>query len=354
MLIKYTFDTSQIPAGTIVTADIADAGVTPPKIKTKTVVALADAAAVLTATQMIDSGIFTITPSVARTLTTDTAVNIVAGLADYQVGTWFDITIVNTAAFDVTLAAGAGVTLSGNVIIHKAAGTWHARIDSATAVTLYRMGFNLEDGTVSLAKIVNGTGLSLIGRSANSAGANADIVGTDGQVARVSGTALGFGTIVAAGIDSDAVTTIKILDANVTEPKIVASSSTGLGVLRVARAKYSFAVDGGAISTITPNLNATIPDNAIIIGGSINSTTAPTSGGLATISFGTSAGSSATSLLGITAIATFTLDSTINSVATFAAPVKMTASGSITLTIADFVLTAGIIEVTLLYFVAAA
>lgn len=307
MLKKYTIDSTELPAGIIATADIADAGVTPPKIKTKTVVALADAAATLTATQMIDSGIFTITPSVARILTTDTAVNIVAGMSGYQVGTWFDITIVNTAAFDVTLAAGAGVTLSGNVIVHKAAATWRARIDSSTAVTFYRMGFNIEDGTIATAKI----------------------------------------------IDSN-ITTAKIADANVTEAKIVASSSTGLGLLRTARAKYSFVVDGGAISTITPASNATIPDNAIIVAGTINATTAPTSGGLATISFGTSAGSSTTSLLGATAIATFTLDSTINSTATFAAPVKMTAAGSITLTVAVDTLTAGVIEVTVLYFVAAA
>lgn len=140
----------------------------------------------------------------------------------------------------------------------------------------------------------------------------------------------------------------------VTEGIISPSLNTGLGVLRVARAKYSYAVDGGAISTITPASNATIPDNAIIVGATINSTSAATSGGAATISIGTSAGSSATSLLGVTAVASFSADAKINSAATFAAPVKMTAAGSITLTIADFVLTAGIIEVSVLYFVAAA
>lgn len=111
--------------------------ITPAQMKTKAVVALADAAATLTAAQMVDSGIFTITPTVARILTTDTAANIVAAIPDYQVGTWFDFTIVNTAAFDVTLAAGTGITLSGSNVIHKESATWKARIDSSTAITIY-------------------------------------------------------------------------------------------------------------------------------------------------------------------------------------------------------------------------
>lgn len=161
-------------------------------------------------------------------------------------------------------------------------------------------------------------------------------------------------TIDSTEIPAGIIITDDIAALNITEPKIVASSDTGLGVLRVARAKYSFAVDGGAISTITPASNATIPDNAIIIGGTINSTTAATSAGAATISVGTSAGSSAASLLGVTAVASYSADAKINSIATFAASVKMTAAGSITLTVADFTLTAGVIEVTVLYFVAAA
>lgn len=123
----------------VTTAKIEDAAITQAQVKTKTVVALADADATLTAAQMIDSGIFTITPTVARTLTTDTAANIVAALPRYQVGTWFDIVIVNTDAFDVTLAAGTGITLVGKMIINNVSGVWKARIDSATAVTIYRL-----------------------------------------------------------------------------------------------------------------------------------------------------------------------------------------------------------------------
>jgi len=132
-----TIVTAEIANQTVTTAKIADAAITPAQVKTKTVVALADAAATLTAAQMIDSGIFTITPTVARILTTDTAANIVAALPRYQVGTWFDFTVVNPALFDVTLAAGTGITLSGKRVVRDGSATWKARIDSATAVTIY-------------------------------------------------------------------------------------------------------------------------------------------------------------------------------------------------------------------------
>jgi len=138
---------------------------------------------------------------------------------------------------------------------------------------------------------------------------------------------------------------------------IIASESTRFGVgssLRMARAVYSFATDGGAVSTITLKNNVSLPDNAVIVGGTINSTTACTSGGLATVAVGTSAGSSTTSLLGATAVASLSADARINSVATFASPVKLTARGAITVTIATAALTAGVVEVTVFYFVAAA
>ena len=132
-------ETTKILDANVTTAKLADAGVTPPKTKTKAVVALADADATLTAAQMIDSGIFTIPPTVARTLTTDTAANLVAAMSGYQVGTWFDIIIVCLAAFAVPLAGGTGVTITGNAAVNNSSGTWRARIDSASTVTLYRM-----------------------------------------------------------------------------------------------------------------------------------------------------------------------------------------------------------------------
>jgi hypothetical protein len=50
------------------------------------------------------------------------------------------------------------------------------------------------------------TGLSVLGRSANTSGEVAPIVGTDGQVLRVSGTTLGFGNIVGTAVDINGMT----------------------------------------------------------------------------------------------------------------------------------------------------
>ncbi len=106
--------------------------------RSKAVVALADASATLTAAQLVDSGIFTITPTAARTLTTDTAANILIALPGFRVGDWFDFTLVCLSAFAVTLTAGTGVTLVGGAVVNNVSGTWTARIDSPTAITIYR------------------------------------------------------------------------------------------------------------------------------------------------------------------------------------------------------------------------
>lgn len=82
--------------------------------------------------------------------------------------------------------------------------------------------------SITDAKLRNSGALSVIGRAANSTGDPADIsaVAASGAVLRESGSTLGFGTIVAAGIASDAVTTAKILDGNVTYAKIQDISAT--------------------------------------------------------------------------------------------------------------------------------
>lgn len=75
---------------------------------------------------------------------------------------------------------------------------------------------------VSNAKFRQSGAISLVGRSANSAGNIADIsaVAASDSVLRESGSAIGFGQIATAGIADAAVTTAKILDANVTKAKI--------------------------------------------------------------------------------------------------------------------------------------
>lgn len=131
--------------------------------------------------------------------------------------------------------------------------------------------------------------------------------------------------------------------------------STGTGMLQYAQAKYSFAVDGGAVSTITLAGNATLPANAIILGGTINVTTQLTSGGAATVAIGTSAGSSTTSILGATAVASFTTGQlAMKPVFTAATYQKLSAAGQVTVTIATAALTAGVMDIILVYVVGAA
>lgn len=131
------------------------------------------------------------------------------------------------------------------------------------------------------------------------------------------------------------------------------NTGTGIGNFLMARARLDFGVDGGAVGAITPKQGCSLPDNAVIVGGTINSTTAVLSGGAATVSVGTTAGSSATSILAATGKASLSLDALINAVPVFATPVKLTAAGDINFTVGTAALTAGVIEVTLLYWVAA-
>lgn len=95
----------------------------------------------------------------------------------------------------------------------------------ATAKAMLNLsGTNTGDQTITLSGDVSGTGigaittvigankvlntmirqsvgLSVIGRSANTTGDVADIVGTNGQILRISGTTLGFGSIVATQVE---------------------------------------------------------------------------------------------------------------------------------------------------------
>ena len=135
------------------------------------------------------------------------------------------------------------------------------------------------------------------------------------------------------------------------EATLVAGNPTA-GTLQVAKAIYRFAKDGGAQGLIQPLITASLPKNAVIVGSTINSTTTCTASGSGTMAIGTSAGSSASSILTATAVASLGSNSKVNGAATFAAPVKLSATGNVTVTIATADFTAGVVEITLLYFVA--
>jgi hypothetical protein len=107
-------------------------------VNLKTNTALADAAATLTAAQL-SGGEFTITPTVARILTLDTAANIITNLTGSVDNSNFEINIVNLAAFDVTLATGVGVTIVGRAVINNGSATFRVRRLTSTTVEFKRL-----------------------------------------------------------------------------------------------------------------------------------------------------------------------------------------------------------------------
>ena len=100
------------------------------------------AAYTMTATDCVSSRIFKVTPTAAINLTTPTALEIVAAIDDYEVGTWFDVVVVNLAAAThiITLVGGTDVTVVGVATIDPVtSATFRFVIDSATTVSAYRI-----------------------------------------------------------------------------------------------------------------------------------------------------------------------------------------------------------------------
>jgi predicted RecA/RadA family phage recombinase len=121
--------------------------------------------------------------------------------------------------------------------------------------------------------------------------------------------------------------------------------------LRVAHMKYDYAVDGGA--SCTPANSDTIPDNAVVTNGVINSIGAVTAAGSATVAIGTAAGSAGNSVLTATGKASLGTDAVL--VATSeATPFKMAGAGKLAITVASGPLTAGVIEAWVTYYLASA
>lgn len=124
----------------------------------------------------------------------------------------------------------------------------------------------------------------------------------------------------------------------------------GLGVIGNAKMTYSFAVDGGLVSTITPTNSPTIPNGAIILGGVIDITTSLAGVG-ASIALGLGSGAQVSSLKGATVVGTYTSGVTVPLVPVFTAAtyLKAAAAARMTITISGAALTAGVMDVNLVY-----
>ena len=84
-------------------------------LNSSTPVALSDANATLTISQILNNGAFTISPTVltTRTLTLPTAANIVAGVSEIATNDCLEFSVINTGAGTAAVAAGTGGALTG-------------------------------------------------------------------------------------------------------------------------------------------------------------------------------------------------------------------------------------------------
>lgn len=118
--------------------------------------------------------------------------------------------------------------------------------------------------------------------------------------------------------------------------------------VRVARARYDFAIDGDPLAPglITLANSDTIPKGAIMVGGYIYT---PTNlAGATNVIVGLSAGGSNASLHASATIATYN-GLIVAVVPTFAVPVRTTADGTVTITSTVAALTAGVMDIVVLY-----
>jgi hypothetical protein len=109
--------------------------------------------ATLTAAQL-KVGLLTGTPTAAATYTTPTGTAFEAEFASFATDEAFEFVIINlatTTTFDITIAAGAGFTLVGNMVVAAAiaaeaavggisTGRFLARRTAANTFSLYRVG----------------------------------------------------------------------------------------------------------------------------------------------------------------------------------------------------------------------
>jgi len=127
-----------------------------------------------------------------------------------------------TIGNDAGLSAERALSDDGATVQHTDGG-------AGTTVTT-----SVRDNGISNAKLRDSAALTVIGRSANSAGDPADIaaVAASGAVLRESGSTVGFGTIATAGIADAAVTLAK--QANLAQDQFIGRVTASTGVPETA------------------------------------------------------------------------------------------------------------------------
>lgn len=120
--------------------------------------------------------------------------------------------------------------------------------------------------------------------------------------------------------------------------------------MKSVRARYDFAVDGGAVGDIDLTKTAAIPANSVILGGFVEVDVVPTSGGAATIAIKVEGAADIVAAAAISGAPWSTTGrKSVVPVFTGATSVKTTAARKIQATVATAALTAGTFDVVLVY-----
>lgn len=188
-----------------------------------------------------------------------------------------------TAAGDNTLTIGdlggpyvtsvsAGNGMNFSIITSTGAvtlGTPSSITSSSTnSVTATSHTHTLAVNSVTNTKLRDSGALSVIGRASNSTGDPADITaGVDGYVLRRSGTTLGFGQVVTAGIADEAVTLAKM--QHITTDSFLGRDTTGTGdveVLTPAQVRTILGIEDNADNYGSWTIDGTAGADAITSG----------------------------------------------------------------------------------------
>lgn len=122
------------------------------------------------------------------------------------------------------------------------------------------------------------------------------------------------------------------------------------GGLRIVRARYDFSVDAGAVGSIDLMRDADIPSGAVILGGFVEVLTVPTSGGAATLAITVEGAGDIVAAAAVSGAPWSTTGrKSVVPAFTGATSVKTTAARKIVATIAAATLTAGKLDVVLVY-----
>ena len=123
------------------------------------------------------------------------------------------------------------------------------------------------------------------------------------------------------------------------------------GALRVARARYSFAADGGAVGTINGVGATIIPSGAVVIGTLLNVGTIVTSGGAGTLAVGVEAAGDQQAAAAVSGAPWSTTGWKWATQTFTTAPDVTTAARDVTFTVATAALTAGVVDAYVFYLV---